>query len=139
MQRSWIELALRLGLLIFSAGLIGFTIGRSVYDPDFGQKWPLELSKTERSDAPYLVQPTEPIAVRLIVMEAGKFRKENPGAAAIAYPYATPCTIVIPSGWMIWAIPDDGYAKWAHSDDGDTLAHEMLHCLRGKWHPKEGP
>lgn len=46
-----------------------------------------------------------------------------------------PCLITIPEGWEIDSLPDRGYADWRSYDNSNTLAHEILHCLRGAWHP----
>ena len=49
------------------------------------------------------------------------------------------CQIFIPEGAEIIALPQGnaghGDAMWRFSADGDLLAHEILHCLRGNWHP----
>lgn len=135
MQRRTMERIVQFSLLTLGLVLLGFGLGRMVYDPDLGQPEPMPLTNTERHDVPFIVQPTEPLVMRLEIMEAGKFKKENPGDAAIAYPHASPCTIVIPSGWMIEAVPEMSFAQWQDDDNGNTLAHEILHCLRGSWHP----
>jgi hypothetical protein len=46
-----------------------------------------------------------------------------------------PCTIVIPEGWQIDAVPSRGEAHFADAYNDSVVAHEILHCLRGTWHP----
>ncbi len=53
---------------------------------------------------------------------------------AFAYDKLRPCRVVIPVGWEVWALPSQGRAGWVNEHDGDTVAHELLHCLRGNWH-----
>lgn len=46
-----------------------------------------------------------------------------------------PCEITIPEGWKIFALPAEGQATFDSERNANTIAHEMLHCERGPWHP----
>jgi hypothetical protein len=47
-----------------------------------------------------------------------------------------PCEIILPAGdHAIWAHPKSGQARFDGEQLAKTLAHEILHCLKGTWHP----
>ena len=99
---------------------------------------PIELSDAER-ELPVLRQQTVPMSIDLEFVSAADFAKMrgSPDVLAFSLPYASPCQIVFPAGSIIWAYPADPYdgdAGWA-DQTGDRLAHEILHCIRGAWHP----
>lgn len=68
-------------------------------------------------------------------IEAPKF--PNGSAAAFARVHKQPCEIVIPADdaeIVYW--PGRGGAMWENSwDMGTMIAHEILHCYTGYWHP----
>lgn len=45
------------------------------------------------------------------------------------------CVIEIPSDWVVRFVPSMGYAHFMDEDNSSTLAHEILHCVHGPWHP----
>jgi hypothetical protein len=47
-----------------------------------------------------------------------------------------PCTIVIPLPVSFYVFPQLGKAGFADNEEADTIAHEILHCLYGSWHPR---
>jgi hypothetical protein len=46
------------------------------------------------------------------------------------------CIIEIPSDFTIVASPIRGFANFVKKEIPIDIAHEMLHCIRGNWHPK---
>lgn len=102
---------------------------------------PVPLSADERSQD-YLWQTTTPMDIRLRIVSKAEFQDKDPlrsytkgEAAAFTRIDQVPCTIYIPEGWRILARSRSGIAIWGDEEDADTLAHEILHCMRGAWHP----
>lgn len=79
---------------------------------------------------------TEPGDITLRILSKKDF------AAAIADPEAIAfqnfdgrhCVITVPEGWQIDFVPHDAMAWWDNRDNGDSLAHEILHCMVSGWH-----
>lgn len=103
----------------------------------FGADAPSAVPYTQAQlSAPYLRDETRATKIELVIEAPEKIRAVSPHAYAYAYPTTRPCRIVIPTGMQIDAAPSQAEAQWTNRSDGDVLAHEILHCLRGKWHPK---
>jgi hypothetical protein len=58
----------------------------------------------------------------------------------VSFVYQDPCHIFIAlDDIKIVSEPDVGRARWQNYIDGDNIAHELLHCYTGRWHPNSGP
>lgn len=98
-----------------------------------------ELAPHELASRHYSARMT-PATMTLRVVEARGFATEAaeggvPGATAFTRYRREPCEISVPEGWLIEADPQRGRARFAVRENSDSLAHEILHCLRGAWHP----
>lgn len=86
-----------------------------------------------------LVQTTWPAEIKLRIVDKSEIERLRPNAYAFSYTYAAAdhaCEIFIPDKMPIRFWPAQSRAEWVDKFDGDTLAHEILHCLRGSWHPQ---
>jgi len=100
---------------------------------------PIEISEAERT-APYIQQPTVPMNVDLRILSPGQFDTEkiSPNTTAWTNTFSDGshrCQITLRAGAMIDANPSTRLAFWHDRSDGDEIAHELLHCIRGSWHP----
>lgn len=123
-------------MMLLCVGMLGAVIGLAISDATREvavRNNPVEFSESEKAAA-YLSQETSPVVMTLRILPRDEYRARHPGTDAIAYTHRAPCQIEIPAGWKILAQPKTGTAVWARSYDGDVLAHEILHCLRGGWH-----
>ena len=83
----------------------------------------------------FVVQATVPTTITLRFVSREQFDRERPpDAAGFSVISAARCTITFPAGAGIIAVPSQRQARWLDRWDGDALAHEILHCLRGAWH-----
>lgn len=100
-------------------------------------KYPVAYSDKELGNKHFL-QSTAPISMKLNIVDTQTWEKTrgDPNVAAYSQPYQNTCVITIPEGWMIEVKPQDKEARWLNPEHGHYLAHEILHCLRGGWHPK---
>jgi hypothetical protein len=56
--------------------------------------------------------------------------------AGFAKIWRDPCEIYLPADTHdIISVPDRGQAHFDSLTFASTLAHEILHCLKGRWHP----
>lgn len=85
---------------------------------------------------------TEPGTIIIRILSRAEFAAMDPLAAtsslrAAAYTSATtnPCVIYLPEGWVIEANLSSGAAEWINTYNNIVIPHEILHCLRGPWHP----
>lgn len=126
-----------MSIFFWAIGLMtGFSLGTSIPPSDFGLKGltkPIELSDNEK-DTTLLYIPTIPIDIELRIVPRKEYDELHPRTAGISYTKRKPCRIEIPDGWNIMVSPDRKRADWINRDDGDTLAHEILHCIHGGWH-----
>ncbi len=53
---------------------------------------------------------------------------------AAAFFEENPCRIMLQSGMQIEGYSLSARADFVDKDNADTIAHELLHCLRGRWH-----
>jgi hypothetical protein len=92
------------------------------------------LSAIELERKFVLTEPARPIEVRFASPE--EINRVSPGARAYAsyHPDSGPCTITLPIGMPIRFGQEGARAMFVMTRDADTVAHELLHCLRGKWH-----
>ena len=127
-------------LLMAMGGILG--LGAAITVERSGYVAPVELSDTERHTL-YLEEMTTPRTIKLRIADEAEF-KDNLGSALRSHNVAAyaqfgndECKITIPSGWKIKFNPRSGGARWVNDDNGNILAHEILHCLRGRWHPQE--
>ena len=93
-----------------------------------------------------MYQYTPPMKVLLSFEPRKEFEAHGPGLAKSLQKsykidgytdiYAQPyCVVHLPAAMLIEYTPALGDAKWFEKDDGDTIAHELLHCIQGSWHP----
>lgn len=117
-------------LMAAIAGGVTFATRPDVFEP-------VELSAAERA-APALIQTLPPTTITLQILPREEFyrRASEPTVLGFAQPGLSPCTISIPEGWEVQFSPGARYARWRNDNNGNTLAHEMLHCVRGHWHGK---
>jgi hypothetical protein len=90
--------------------------------------------------------------IRVSIVPRAEFEAlENEPAYGFTYVDQSPCRVVVPDDWSIEYFPPLGIAYWFenvfHDKRGDvtsitsaseTLAHEILHCQIGHWHPEKG-
>ncbi len=120
---------------------LAYNIGtHNPFHDDAALRFPKELSDQERVQ-PFIRQATEPQTIVLRIIDPQQFKSEigDPRTAAFSKSYREPCEITIPAGWIIVAIPSRGIAFWADDRNAVILAHEILHCIRGSWHPPWPP
>lgn len=92
----------------------------------------------EQKSSNIAVIETTPLEIKLKILAKEKFETERltPDTVAQTAINTNPCTIIIPEGWQIYLTLQTGNADWLHSANGQTLAHEIAHCLVGSWHPE---
>lgn len=85
-----------------------------------------------------------PIDIKLRIVDAKEFNKsltvsmlkatqQMNAVGAYTLINNNPCEIILPDDFKIDVLASKG-AAWFSSETGDTLAHEILHCLYGVWH-----
>lgn len=99
------------------------------------QSMPPELSEAERA-AWQLIVPMPQVSMTISFVSDREFG-EKPDTAGYTMLGSRPCEFRFrASEWSIVSEPETGYAIFRHPPvDGDPIAHEVLHCLRGNWHP----
>lgn len=126
--------------LFLNGAILGYGIGHddAFSGWNFGaQAEPTVPTSTERLQYHRLA----PMDMRLSIVPRAEFdRLVGPGTIAFTYVRQRPCRIVVPDDWMIDYRPSAGTAIWDDSGlsnfAADILAHEILHCQIGKWHPE---
>ncbi len=102
-------------------------------------KMPPPLSDAERSAAELHVPvPGVSVILRFETEAEWKTHGFGNGIDGYAYSLRDPCEIgVRAADWTISAIPSQGRAVFVSDSDAMSplLAHEILHCLRNRWHP----
>ncbi len=106
-----------------------------------GSVAPADLADDERA-ADLLRVPVPPVDVELRFASPEQWFKIPEVwwlAAGVTWPMprpGVPCRVTVPAdGFEILARPRDGDAQWFDQSMATILAHEVLHCLRGFWHP----
>lgn len=126
--------------LAYVAGLVvGGFIGAGVtsgffVEPQLARNNPTEFKSEELVGETYVL--TKPLEMKLKILPLAEYMKNHSRAAAYSHPFTAPCEIIMPEGWWIKVNFSDYQATWLIKDNGDTLAHEILHCLKGRWHPQ---
>jgi hypothetical protein len=86
-----------------------------------------------------LYQTMPAMSIILHVQSREQFYHENGSGVAgytrFAWLGHPECEITIPSDWVIEAWASRGYARFVDDANSSTLAHELLHCISGSWHP----
>lgn len=98
---------------------------------------PQPLTARQLTEAPaYVTIPPMTIALRFVDPKAF-YADQAPGFTGQSQygKGVRGCTILIPSGGIIEAWPQQGFAAFVHANDAPNLAHEILHCISGLWHP----
>lgn len=112
---------------------LGFAIGGAWWSVWLTSPTPIELSLEQREDKNFrLEQRTIPMTVRLEIEDEQGF---DPGVIAYTMPYKRPCEIHLRAGMVIDSKPRHWWADFRDPQSGEIIAHELLHCLRGTWHP----
>lgn len=111
----------------------------------------IELANSGRSDpAPYsedqLGVPSfrdalRPMTITLRIVSQRMFEAKRPTEKTLAFTITnipgSRCEITIPvTMGEIVVYPAERVARWVGREAGDVLAHEILHCMRGGWHPR---
>jgi len=125
--------------LLVTLGIgIGIGIGEAIGDSKYSSTPIIPLSAVESASDVPLMQKTFPTTILIRIKPVAEIAAADKEAYAIAFPYRQPCEIWIPEGQKIIFYPKRGSnwnsARWDDSEVGDALAHELLHCLRGRWH-----
>lgn len=100
-----------------------------------------QSQSTQNSRARQLAR-TRPMEIKLIIHsheEFARLRDEGKMYAtteAWSNPIATPCQIHLEEGQWLTYVPATGDAAFVRDRDDVILAHELLHCIVGFWHPK---
>jgi|ERR1019366_145842 hypothetical protein len=87
---------------------------------------------------PLLYQPFPAMSMIIRTVDPKEFSKKyGDDIAGVSY-FGTgnTCIIEIPSDFTIVASPIRGFANFVKKEIPIDIAHEMLHCIRGNWHPK---
>jgi hypothetical protein len=131
--------------LLLAAGMmtvgvaIGSRTGEMARDPLATPPIPYSAEELNRDE---LVQATWPITITLRIVDQETFDREDfyRRSQAFSNISVVPCQVVVPAGALIRAHPAQSEAHWVASlaRPGDTLAHKILHCLRGNWHRYAG-
>lgn len=84
-----------------------------------------------------------PMDMRLSVVPRAEFDRLASARNVLAFTYVSqqPCRIVVPAEWAIVYKPSARTAFWDRADQAsdlaaDVIAHEILHCQIGTWHPE---
>jgi len=135
-SEQWSLMATVLGpvfALAVACSLLGFTAGAS---------WvaatpPSRNLTTEELSHSRLEQKLPPMDIVVhLVPDVNKYCDSSVtlgGAYACATGSRT-CDVYIPSDISVVFFPTDGTAYWDNPYDGNTLAHEFLHCVYPNWH-----
>jgi hypothetical protein len=88
----------------------------------------------------FKIQEPKNILLRFVSTKDFEAQRPTPDTVAFAEPYNEPCEIVLPVGARIDSTPATGEAHWGYDSDSfseiaQTIAHEILHCYTGSWHP----
>lgn len=129
---------LQVCIIAFLATLWGFLIGFICALPTLHFNEPVPLSNAEKSG--WHNQRLTPMEIRLVIRSAENFKADARAIAkgnieAYALPYDSPCSIFIPDDWVIqFNAAHARSGNFTRADNSNTLAHEILHCIRGQWH-----
>jgi hypothetical protein len=92
----------------------------------------------EELKADKLTVRVPPMAMRLVFANVEDFHKvADQRTLAFTESNIDPCEIVLPAGVEIEATLSTGRAWWTNDQYSDTIPHEILHCLKGSWHPPD--
>jgi hypothetical protein len=81
-----------------------------------------------------------PMDVELRFETPKQIAKHGNETYAFTYLNSKPCRIVMPAGAMLYGMmPEWPHARFAETSYADVLAHELLHCIDGDWHPRTYP
>lgn len=126
--------------IIYFAPLVGgFALGLGIGSANRDQ-WPSgtylpnELTDEQKHSFGVWRQATSPMEIRLQIIPRAEYDRDNPDSGAHTFLYRWPCQIVMPDGMEIEYTAPLAQAHWRYASDGDILAHEILHCIRGGWH-----
>ncbi len=130
-----LDLMLLGGLLVW--GLWEWTSPRSTH--------PVELTPQERARVfgnfqmtpqSFLIHVVPRAEFEARLLRTGYEASMIKEVGAFALTYGKLCTIYLPEGFGIeyMARGAGNNARWRRVDDGDTVAHEILHCYKGSWH-----
>lgn len=120
---------------VVTGGFIGAAVTSGFFmEPQLARNNPTEFKSEELVGETYVL--TKPLEMKLRIAPWAEYKKDHSNMAAYSRPFAAPCEIIMPEGWWIKVNFSNYEATWLTKDDGDTLAHEILHCLKGRWHPQ---
>lgn len=114
---------------------IGFGLGMEIAHPFYNELQPVNLTSKELSFA-QLTKQTQPIDILVKIVPVDQIADicGDKDAYACSRAYNNPCTVWIPADQEIVFDPQSARASWEDPFDGNTLAHEFLHCYFPNWH-----
>lgn len=81
-----------------------------------------------------IIDETVPTEIQLNIIPKKEIEKAR-GKDVFAYAsYNKPCKIYMPAGMKIKVHPLIKQAEWISEWEANSFAHEIIHCIRGKWH-----
>ena len=121
-----------LAVIIFSGG---FQIGEHTRkDFAFNNVKPYLMSKDELSKQ-FLSAPIPEIDIVVRIEPKENLAVDCGDLNAVACQSGNdPCVVYFPADQVVDFFPHSGTAYWDHAHNGETLAHEFLHCIYGNWH-----
>lgn len=122
-------------IFLIASLLIGTLLGAMVVDLNsFGSNAisPTPYTATQLSQHA-IVDKTVATEIKLIVASKETIHSLDSSAFALAYS-SKPCTIYIPTNMQIIVYPSMKKAEWVDQWEGNVIAHEIMHCIRGRWH-----
>jgi hypothetical protein len=132
MKPHWIAFALA------AVGAFALLFPAPHEDPAPGWNPPHPLNKRQLSEQPFY-QPIGPMTILLRIQPRDQFYKQN-GSAINGYTHYAEkghplCEITIPDGFIVRGVAELGFASFTDFQLAKTIAHEILHCEAGIWHP----
>lgn len=104
---------------------------------------PVGLTAAQKA-RPVLTLATVPETVILRVLPVAEFHArfgdDIAGVSQFSLDGTLACEVFIPAGWIIASHPAKGRATFIDQGNrgyDDVLAHELLHCQNGDWHPDD--
>lgn len=124
---------------LFSWGLFsGVALQAYLSPPAYRTGTPAYLQEltAEEHSRWLLTGRTRPARIVLNILSEEEFNRRRPaprvaGWAAIS---RDPCEVYVKAGAEVMLMPQDGDARWMDPESGNTLVHEIMHCLRGSWY-----
>lgn len=134
-QQSWL-LGAAFGALV--GGMVGFAVGGPavVAQSDFGS---VRASPPTTIENHAQIVELPEMDVELRIVHPLKIVSQVPEAYAYSEPYRSgACRVYFPSRQQVFLNPRTGTARWVDDAAAQAMAHELMHCALGYWHPAWG-